>query len=104
MKGIVLMLLLFWIFFPVPQKTGAEENDLSSCLEKTGDRNGDFDGGIQEDLDHLLRDLEKLEKEAEKKMRQDILPNLRKEIERLRKWLREFELRKEKREPDRTWT
>jgi hypothetical protein len=101
MKRIVFILFLVWIFFPVMQEAGADEKDFSFCLEN---RTGDFGEEIQKEWNALLRELEKLEKEAEKKMRQDILPYLRMEMERLRKWLREFELKEQKREPNRTWT
>jgi hypothetical protein len=104
MKRIVFILFLVWIVSPVIQKAAAEERNFSFCLEKVGDRTGDSGEEIQKEWKALLRELEKLEKEADKKMRQDVLPYLRKEMERLRKWLREFELKEEKRELDRTWT
>ena len=101
MKRIVFILFLVWIFFPVMHKAGADERNFAFCLEN---RTDDFGEEIQKEWNTLLRDLEKLEKEAEKKMRQDVVPYLRKEMERLRKWLREFELEEQKRELDRTWT
>jgi hypothetical protein len=59
---------------------------------------------LERRLKELLRELEKLEKEAREKIQQDILPLIRKEIERLRKWLRDLPLKKEeeKQEPLRT--
>jgi hypothetical protein len=104
MKRNVLILFLVWVFFPVMQKAVADKRDFPVCLEKAGGRTVDSGEGMKKELDRLLRDLERLQKEAEKKMRQDVLPDLRKEIERLRKWLRDFEFREKKREPDRTWT
>jgi peptidoglycan hydrolase CwlO-like protein len=65
---------------------------------------------LQEDfekqLKSLLRDLEKLEKEAKEKMTKEILPYLRQEIEKIKKWLKEFRIKREKEEhPERirTW-
>jgi hypothetical protein len=46
-----------------------------------------------------LKDLEKLEKEAKDKMTKEILPYLREEIEKIKKWLKEFRLEKEKEDP-----
>lgn len=86
------------------QKAVANERSSYFCLEKTSDRMSDSGEQIQEQWNALLRELEKLQKEAQKDMRQDVLPYLRKEVERLRKWLRDFERKKEKREPNRTWT
>jgi hypothetical protein len=40
--------------------------------------------------------LEKLEKEAKEKMTKEILPYLREEIERIKKWLKDFRLEREK--------
>jgi 5'-deoxynucleotidase YfbR-like HD superfamily hydrolase len=102
MKRIIFILALLGILFPVAQKAVALERHPPFLL--SADRRDEFGGDIQEQWNALLRDLEKLEKEAERKMRQDIVPYLKKEIERLREWLREFELKEKPREPDRTWT
>lgn len=47
----------------------------------------------------IHKDLEKLEKEAKDKMTKEILPYLREEIEKIKKWLKEFRLEKEKEDP-----
>jgi len=51
---------------------------------------------FEKQLKSLLRDLEKLEKEAKEKMTKEILPYLRQEVERIKKWLKEFRLEREK--------
>jgi hypothetical protein len=56
----------------------------------------DLHEDFEAQLRSLLRDLEKLEKEAKEKMTKEILPYLRKEIEKIKKWLKEFRLKKEK--------
>lgn len=57
---------------------------------------------LERQLKQLLQELRKLEKEAGEKLRNELIPMLKKEIERLRKWLREFKL-KEKSKPVWTW-
>ena len=56
----------------------------------------DFHEDFEKRMKSLLKDLEKLEKEAKEKMTKEILPYLREEIERIKKWLKEFRLEKEK--------
>ena len=61
-------------------------------------------GELEKQLKQLLQDLEKLEKDAGEKVRKELIPLLKKEIEKLRKWLKEFQFRqKEKPEPVWTW-
>jgi len=45
---------------------------------------------IEKELKRLLEEVKKLEKDAREKVQKDILPRIRKEIEKLRKWLKEF--------------
>jgi hypothetical protein len=104
MNRIISILLLAWIFFPVVQKSFADEKNSPLLLESAGDRTGDYGEDLRKEWNALLRELEKLEKQAEKQMRQDVLPYLKKELERLRKWLRDFELKEERGEPERTRT
>jgi hypothetical protein len=104
MTRFVFILFLVWIFFAVTQIGVAGERSPHFSLERTADRMSDFRGQIQEQWNALLRELEELQKEAQKDMRQDVLPYLRREVEKLRKWLRDFERKEEKREPNRTWT
>ena len=56
----------------------------------------DLHEDLEKQLRSLLKDFEKLQKNAEEKMTKEILPYLRKEIERIRKWLKEFRLKREK--------
>jgi peptidoglycan hydrolase CwlO-like protein len=53
---------------------------------------------FEKQLRSLLKDLEKLEKEAKDKMTKEILPYLREEIEKIKKWLKEFRLEREKKD------
>jgi peptidoglycan hydrolase CwlO-like protein len=51
---------------------------------------------FEKQMKSLLRDLEKLEKEAKEKMTKEILPYLRQEIEKIKKWLKDFRMEREK--------
>ena len=57
---------------------------------------------IEKRLQQLLEELKQLEKDMEKRMRKEVLPHLRKEIERLKKWLRQFRMKEDDREPIKT--
>jgi hypothetical protein len=59
------------------------------------ERNSNGKGELEEQLGLLLEELKKLEKDAEEKFRKDILPYLKREIEKLRKRLKEFSPGKE---------
>jgi peptidoglycan hydrolase CwlO-like protein len=59
----------------------------------------DLHEDFEKQLRSLLKDLEKLEKEAKDKMTKEILPYLREEIEKIKKWLKEFRLEREKEDP-----
>ena len=52
---------------------------------------------LEKELQSLLDEFKKLEKEARDKIRRDVLPVIKREIEKLREWLKEFEL--EEKEP-----
>jgi len=56
----------------------------------------DFHEDFEKRLRSLLKDLEKLEKETKERMTKEILPYLRQEVERIKKWLKEFRLEREK--------
>ena len=53
---------------------------------------GDEYPNVEEDLRALLEELKRLEKDLNERMRREVLPLIKEEIERLRKWLREFQL------------
>jgi hypothetical protein len=59
------------------------------------ERNSNGKGELEEQLRLLLEELKKLEKDAEEKFRKDILPYLKREIEKLRNRLKEFSPGKE---------
>lgn len=46
---------------------------------------------IEKELKRLMEDVKRLEKVIEKRIKKDVLPHIRREIEKLRKWLREFQ-------------
>ena len=50
---------------------------------------------LEEQLRVLLEELRVLEKDAKEKIQKEILPYLRREIEKLKEWLRDFQPRKE---------
>jgi hypothetical protein len=97
---------ILWVFLPVflasalPSWSAAHTHDplLTADAEITGQpaRSNDFHEDLEKRLRSLLRGLEKLEKEAREKMNKEILPYLMEEMERIKKWLEEFQLEKEK--------
>jgi septal ring factor EnvC (AmiA/AmiB activator) len=54
---------------------------------------------FQEELQRLLEELKKLEKEGEETFRKEILPQLRREMERFKEWLRKLKPQEESQEP-----
>jgi len=67
------------------------------------EKNSNGKGGLEEQLRLLLEELKKFEKDAEEKFRKDILPYLKREIEKLRNRLKEFSPGKEEApQPQRT--
>ena len=59
---------------------------------------------LEEELKHLMEEMNRLEKEAKETIRKKILPLLKQEIEKLRKWLREFRLEEDEQGPLKTHT
>lgn len=64
----------------------------------TNNSDEEFDE-LEEELERLTEELKRFEKETEKKIRKDVLPALKKEIEKLRRWLREYYPDREKARP-----
>ena len=62
---------------------------FSSCPSAEVNASKEFEE-LEEELNRLMEELKQFEKETEKKIRKDVLPALKKEIEKLRKWLREY--------------
>lgn len=54
---------------------------------------------IERKVKELIHELEKLRKGASQKLRQEVIPFMEKEIDRLREWLRDFRLN-QKKEPE----
>jgi hypothetical protein len=94
------VILLVFHASAVPSWSAALRHDSPYTVgaEITGQRaqSKDFHEDLEKQLRSLLKDLEKLEKEAREKMTKEILPYLREEIERIKKWLKDFRLEKEK--------
>jgi hypothetical protein len=54
---------------------------------------------LQEELRQLMEEMKRLEQAVRTKVRREILPRIREEVERLRKWLEELHPEKEVPEP-----
>ena len=54
---------------------------------------------IEEQMKQMLDEVKRLEGELKKKVQKELLPIIRKEIERLKKWLREFQPEDEEKKP-----
>lgn len=50
---------------------------------------------LQEELRQLMEEMKRLEQDIRTKVRREILPRIRQEVERLRKWLEELDLERE---------
>ena len=57
---------------------------------------------IERELKKLLKELKRIEKDVEKNIRKKILPLLKREIEKLRRWLREMRPKDDSPEPIQT--
>jgi len=73
---------------PVWDSRACEVFPISDSSEKA--QKGEESKEIEEELKHLLEALKRLEKKARKKVKKEFLPLIREEMERLRKWLKEF--------------
>ena len=101
-KAFLILWVILLIFFASKSVSWpATVGNDSLCTKNTEfTARADQPKGLHEDfekqLKSLLKDLEKLEKEAEEKMTKEILPYLREQIEKIKKWLKEFRLEKKK--------
>lgn len=57
---------------------------------------------LEKELKELLEELKTMEQEAEEKIREELLPHLKREIEKLKKWLREFQFDDDSPAPQKT--
>jgi len=85
---------------PCPESPQRAENDLAFFLDRS-DKTKDYEE-IERRLQRLLEELKALEKEVEERLRKEVLPHLRREIEKLRKWLRQFRMKEDDQEPIKT--
>jgi hypothetical protein len=101
-KAFVILGVILFIFFASKcVSRSASLGPDSPCTRNTdftaqADQSKDLREDLEKQLKSLLRDLEKLEKDAKEKMTKEILPYLREEIERIKKRLKEFRLEREK--------
>lgn len=101
-KAFVILGVILFIFFAAKSVSwSASLGHDSPCTRNTeftaqADQSKDLREDLEKQLKSLLRDLEKLEKDAKEKMTKEILPFLREEIERIKKRLKEFRLEREK--------
>lgn len=105
MVKLIIFLTLGLLWLGLLQNGALSSTAPAEVAERPGRDAPDWGyGELEKQLKQLLQDLEKLEKEANEKLRKELIPLLKKEIERLRKWLREFQFReREKSEPVWTW-
>jgi hypothetical protein len=83
---------------PPPDRPNTPESrPLRFAEERGGDKEKrqDYDE-LEKDLQSLIKEFKRLEKDARDKIRKEILPLIQKEIEKLREWIREFELEEKK--------
>ena len=85
---------------PSPGGPQRVETDSAVLLDRS-DKAKDYEE-IERRLQRLLEELKKLEKEVEEELRKEVLPYLRREIEKLRKWLDQFRMRDDDQEPIKT--
>ena len=85
---------------PHPESLQRAEKDLAFLLDRS-DMTKDYEE-IERRLKHLLQELKALEKEAEERLQKEVLPHLRREIEKLRKWLRQFRMKEDDQKPIKT--
>ncbi len=80
-----------------------------SCTVVSVDRISDQDSEseelkeIEEQLKQMLEEVKRLEREIKKKVQKELLPIIRQEIERLKKWLRELQPEDEEKKPQKVW-
>ena len=79
----------------VLQSDSCEPRAVSTSPVTSSEKNSNGKGELEEQLRLLLEELKRLEKDAEEKLRKDILPYLKREIEKLRNRLKEFSPGKE---------
>lgn len=63
-----------------------------------GPGNGEYEA-LQDQLKALMDELKKLEEDAENKIRKEMIPFIKREIERLREWLKKLRPGKDREEP-----
>lgn len=82
-------------FYPLEGQPGLQERENSHPLDKGVE-------DIEKQMESLMEELKKLERDVKDKVRKDVLPRLKQEIERLREWLRKTVPKKDQNEPIRT--
>jgi peptidoglycan hydrolase CwlO-like protein len=82
---------LSWSAKPVHDSSSTNDTRFTA----QDDQSGDFHEDFERQIESLLRNLEKLRKQAKDKMTREIVPYFREEIERIKRWLRDFRLQRE---------
>ena len=59
---------------------------------------------IEAELKRLMEDVKRLEKVIKKRIEKDVLPHIKREIEKLRRWLRELQPEEDDVSPQKTRT
>ncbi len=101
--------LLLWDLPPVsghrPDRNGAEEGRRAAAPWISSKDGADKDSGsgeyeaLKEQLDDLMNELRRLEREATDKIQKEMIPLIKREIERLREWLKNLRPKKDRQEP-----
>lgn len=74
----------------VPQGSGVRAWCETPCLRVEAETEPGWTEGLEAELEALIEELKRLEKEGREKLEQDVIPRVKQEIERLRELLEEF--------------
>ena len=88
------------IVAPTLVKSAGPEGRSSLALDRS--KAGRNYENLEKSLQQLLEEMESLRKDMKKRWNQEVVPRLEKEIEKLRKWLYQFRMKEDDREPIRT--
>lgn len=90
------------VFAPESQEKGHPVDLIVAEDRKRDDSPDDSIEDIEKQVKSLMEELKKLERDVRGKVRKEVLPRLKQEIERLREWLRKIDPKREQNEPVRT--
>jgi len=88
------------IVAPILVKSAGPEGRTTLALDRS--KAGRNYEDLEKSLQQLLEEMESLRKDMKKRWNKEVVPRLEKEIEKLRKWLYQFRMKEDDREPIRT--